>query len=275
MKYAKVILAMLILFVMAPSCKKTTNFTDNKVPIEIISKSSEKIDKSVGVIKEKSGEIQKETTQPEVKDKAVVIGNEADKIGEASKDIKGTVKKLEEAQGSIEALKKENEKLKETNQDLINESRRKTNYILGIIVASGVLALGASVFLFLIGMPKAAIGLGAASIVSSSAAVTVISMWDKIAWLGLGLGMLVVGLLVWQIVVAVKKIMGDKKIVETQRDEYVTALKETVTTVESIRMQLPEEVEMKIFGQNAIHGLAHRVQCPTTQKLIKMQKSGA
>jgi hypothetical protein len=270
MKYVKIIFIVAMSLVLT-SCKEKI-ITDNRIPIEIINKSSDKIDKSVGVIKEKSGEIQNQTTQPEIKDKAVSIGNEADKIGDANKDIKGTVKKLEEAQSSIEVLKKENDKLKETNKELVNESRRKTNYILGIIVASGTLALGGAVFLFLIGMPKAAIGLGAASIVTSSAAVTVISMWDKIAWLGLGLGMVVVGLLVWQIVVAVKKIMGDKNLMETQRNEYEMALKETVTTVEALRMHLPQELEMKVFGQNAVQGLAHKMQCPLTQKLVKMQK---
>jgi hypothetical protein len=268
MKFSMIIILALCIV----SCKNKQIDVDNRAPIEIIAKSSEKIDKSVTVIEEKSRNIQQITTQPEVKEDAVKIENEANKIGEANKDIKGTVKQLETAQKTIDSLRQENQKLKEANRKLLEDAKMKTTLLLGAIVAASVLALGASVFLFVIGMPKASIGLGAASMVSASAAVTIITMWDKIAWIGLALGFLVVGILVWQISLAIRKIWQEKKAAEQERDEYSTALKETVTTVEALRAQLPEDIEVMIFGQNAIKGLAHMIQRPSTQKLVKIQK---
>jgi len=89
--------------------------------------------------------------------------------------------------------------------------------------------------------------------------VTIISQWTAIAWVGLGLALVVLGLIIWQIVNVIKGLHTQVAIANAATKEVVTAVQ-----LSKLAVAAPNDVTFeKIFPQ-----VSNIVQSQTTQDKV-------
>ncbi|QNN24356.1 hypothetical protein HED60_19450 [Planctomycetales bacterium ZRK34] len=252
----------ILLLAFMGSCKMAHDISTSSLIADAsgrVEASAESIEQSAKTVKAHSTNLASETQEPQTQARAEVITAEADRIIGETASLKDVAAQLADARQSAQQQEQKITELQQHLKDAQQSAANALRTIMGIIVAASVVAVGASVFLMLSGMPKLAIGIGGAAITTAVVAVAVMTHLVALAWAGAAAIAVIFALIVWQLVALWRT--------ERTKDKAVA---ETVTTVEEIKQYLPASVKSAIFGEKP---KVERIQSPKTKQIIGKQKS--
>jgi hypothetical protein len=189
--------------------------------------------------------------------------NESDKnilkvnTSEISNEIEFIKTDIAKTEKGIFQLKKDKENAIKDKE--FAEDKSDTKKMLNKIIFSCTIALGFFVVIAIFGSPKMGIAGFIGTIVTLTFAITMSQHLLLIAWVGLGIFIVMILLIVGAIIL--------------KYYNYKIALKQTVETVEVVKAKIPKELKEEIFGQKSKKGIiGEKIQSKSTQKLIKQEK---
>lgn len=213
--------------------------------------------------------ISKTTKEPETRKLSDAIITETQNLKLVVKDIVDSTNEIAIAiKAGLEA-KEKMEQLEKEKDDLLTSQRKWTNIALGGIIVTCVILGGICAFLFFSGAKTLAMSIGAGAAVSAGGAITVMSQWDNIAFIGYGFIVLFVLVILYAVFAAIKKQFDDKKKIETEKQTLKQGLKETIATAEVAKTYLSESDKKEVFGDD---GLANKIQSESTKQLVEKEK---
>ena len=149
--------------------------------------------------------------------------------------------------------------------DLKSKDHILLNVLLSGVIVLSILGIGLSVYSAISASnTKFALALGAASAVIGTIAVSLIALWTTYAWIGLGLVVVVLGLVIWQVIVLIRGL-------HTQVTTATTANTQIVKSIQAAK--IANSASDSTSFEDLFSQLANVIQSTKTQAVVTSVKA--
>ena len=222
----------------------------------IIQEEADKIRKNTDEISNFLPEKNKSTISPIIKninDETNSIINQTKKLDYIADNIEKEGKNLHKEEKKITNIGNKIADLEKEKEELLDKINSKTEIMLKWLILICIIGVGISAALVIYGN-KMGVVTGIASIATLITAIVVDKLFIYMAWGGLGLILIIVGIVIWHA-------LSDKK-----------SFREIIETVEMAKERLTPQDKNHLFGTKNIKGQIEILQNNNTKNIVKKER---